>query len=261
MTLAAFSPSPSRYVHASSSAQKMDRLVLLSDRPPSYAHLEAEERQNVHRQFRERWNANTSPTRMIVPLPLTTPSLPISPLSHVVQRLNVEDQSDVNVDEMSLDEVSREAVEKWKSLKRELGFECRVIDRALLARHTPAPSPSFTHDTVDPDDSRLLVHEMERRMRTLTPRLAREWADQVKAAADAEEAEQAGEGNGMDESNKSTPAPRTPAKKQRSPRWQFYNMYNPVFYPTTDKEDTPKRHWNVTLTSVGVWALVFMTGK
>jgi hypothetical protein len=179
-----------------------------------------------------------SPTRMTVPLPLTTASHQYPRPSHAVQRPNTEDQTIVNLDEMSLDEVSREAVEKWKSLKRELGFECQVIDRALLARR-PTPSPSPAHGNVDLTNSPYCPTNGTTHA-DLTPRLAREWADNVKAAADAEDEQD----NPMDESN----APRPPAKKQRSPRWQFYNVYNSVFYPTTEKEDSPKRHWNVTLT-------------
>ena len=249
------SPSPSRHIHAyASSVGRIDRITPLNDGdlPPPY---EAERGQRVRRQLRQRWETDMSPTRMTVPLRLATASPPISPAPLGVRSSNGENQASANMHERSLDEVSREAIEKWKSLKRELGFECQVIDRALLAR-VPTPSPSPTRDDVDLT-SNPLPPEVEQRMRTLTPRLAREWADRVRAAADAEDDEQADKDNQMDENR----MPRSPAKRQRSPKWRFYNVYNSVFYPTTEKEDSPKRDWNVTLTSVGVWALVFMTGE
>lgn len=261
VTLAGASPSPSRYIHSSSSSvQKFHRNTLSNHRdlPPSYSRLEAEEQQKFRQQYKERWDTDVSPTRMLVPLSLATTPSPPTPPPNTLQRLHTESQGNVNVDEMSFDEVSREAVEKWKRLKRELGFECQVIDRAL-ARPVPiSPPPSHPRGI---GSTRLLVHEMEPRMRTLTPRLAREWADKVKATADAEEGEQASIDNQNDESNDSVAAPSSLVTRRRSPRWQFYNMYNSAFYPTTEKEDPPERHWNVTLTGVGVWALVFMTGE
>jgi hypothetical protein len=253
VTLVADSPSPNRNIHStSSSVQKVDRV---SDLPPSYAHLEAEEREKARQQLRGRWNADASPSRSIVPLSLAAPSPRLPLPSNALRGLNAENPD--NLDGMSFEQVSREAVEKWKRLKRELGFECQVIDQALLARRVPTPTPSPSHNLTN---RRPLPQEIEQRMRTLTPRLAREWADQVKATADAEDDERVHKDDQHRKTQVPVAVPGSPTEKQRSPRWQFYNMYNTVFYPRTEHEDAPRRNWSVTLTSVGVWALVFMTG-
>lgn len=235
---------------------------LLGDLPPSYAHLEAEESHKTRRDYIRQWHPDMSPTRAGVSLPASliaddsTPA-PSNPTP------NGTGPSAAELDTMSADEVSREAVEKWKSLKRELGFECDVIDRALEARRasTPIPGPSTPQKPTPSATEEGL--SSEEYVKTLTPRLAREWANQIKAAADAEERERSEQEQGDDETP-SPPGSPSRKQKQRSPRWQFYNLYNSVFYPTPERAQpavAPKRGWNLTLTSMGVWALVLMTGK
>ena len=137
--------------------------------------------------------------------------------------------------------VSREAVEEWKNLKRELGFECLAIDKVLDPHPSRSPSPTSPSPTRTRPGSDVL---------TMTPRLAREWASKIKAAAEEEEADEARR-NG-------TVLPK------RSPRRKFYNAYSDAFYPSADGgsgDASPKKNWNVMLTSLGVWALVCMTGE
>ena len=203
------SPSPSPRKHKSPVV-----LVGSNDLPPSYARLEAEEQEKIEKEYLRRWHPGmTSPTASSV----------VSPNS----------SSDVN-------EVSREAVEEWKNLKRELGFECVAIDRVLLKgnvdRSPRKPSPTST--TANPS--------VEAAVLTMTPRLAREYADKIKAAAEAEE------------DDEQEIAPRA---KRRSPRRRFYNLYNTAFYPGADGPDAPRRNWSVMLTGIGVWAMVLMTGE
>lgn len=260
------SPSPARHFHKPIPKTGAVPVLLNGDMPPSYAHLEAQERQSVRRDFMQRWRPDTSPTPGVPSLPSTAPSSPSPPLTPLEGSDNT---ATPNVDNMSLDEISREAVKKWNSLKHELGFECQVIEQALLRRRpsTPALLAAAAADSpqkvASPKLLRTVLSEAEEQhVRTLTPRLAREWANQVKAAADAAEREQAdAEGGESEAAVEVAPAPGSPAKKARSPRWQFYNMYNSAFYPTAERDDAPKRNWGVTLTGVGVWALVFMTGK
>lgn len=118
----------------------------------------------------------------------------------------------------------------------------------------------------------------------MTPRLAREWADQVKEAAEeAEDAESESEAESdveEDEHHGHTHAPSparskgkgkgkaVPKAKGPSPRRHFYDAYKSMFYPEEDLENegeneddvAPKRNWGVMLTGVGVWAMVMMTG-
>lgn len=247
------SPSPRRNLANSgpSSFATGSAPVMKGELPPSYAHLEAEAKQKVRREFIQRWQPDVSPTPAVVNLPVTAPSSPSPPTSPGRRALHLEATSG-EVDDMSFDEISREAVEKWKILKNELGVDCQVIERALMARRpvTPARGAEAVAAILSPTQNRLLTAAEEQHVRTLTPRMAREWANQVKAAAEAEDVE--------------PDAPGSPVKKAKTPRWQFYNMYNSVFYPTTEtpaeRDNAPRRNWNVTLTGVGVWALVFMTG-
>lgn len=230
MTLANLSPSPR---HALRKATQDPVFLNGGDMPPSYAHLEAEERQKVRRDYIRRWHPDMSPTRAGVPLPTTlaTESSPTRPSASITNT----DRGGVNLDAMSFDEVSREAVERWKSLKRELGFECDVIDRALESRRVSIPlsQPITPPRAVSAlPESRLSSNEEY--VRTLTPRLAREWASQVKAAADAEQVQRDGSGEELQNKSDSASPPGSPSRRQRqrSPRWQFYNLYNNVFLPT-----------------------------
>lgn len=240
-TLASLSPLSN--AQRQTSNRSSSRFLKGVDLPPSYAHLEAEER--VRRDYIERYHPDMSPTRAGVSLPSSSaasPRIPNAPISAPRNRNHGQ------VETLSFDEVSREAVERWKSLKQELGFECDVIDKALESRRpiTPHRSPAKATLAVTPRPP----VSSEEYLKTMTPRLAREWFEKIKSDAEA----------GVYHS----PTP-SPDKHQRTPRWQFYNMYNSVFYPTAESaapaEPAPKRGWNITLTTVGVWALVLMTGK
>ncbi|KAF9519695.1 hypothetical protein BS47DRAFT_1079712 [Hydnum rufescens UP504] len=209
LTPIALSPSPSPRKHKSPIV-----LVGPNDLPPSYAHLEAEERENIEKDYLRRWHPGMTSA---------TVSTVVSPTS-----------SD------AVAEVSREAVEEWKNLKRELGFECAAIDRVLLKGNVDrSPRKASTASTpANPS--------VEAAVLTMTPRLAREYANKVKAAAEAEE---------DDEEEVALVA------KHRSPRRRFYNLYNAAFYPGADGHEAPRRNWSVMLTGMGVWAMVLMTGK
>ncbi|KAF8322707.1 hypothetical protein DL93DRAFT_2162825 [Clavulina sp. PMI_390] len=283
-TLAMLSPSPN---HA---LRKIAKPLLLSgvDLPPSYAHLEAEAFDRPHFQ---RWDPTMSPTpaRSSLPVPAqlvgSTQSSPNLP-SVAIPTLNLPQRTQAELDAMSFDEVSREAVERWKILKRELGIEVDVIERALSARHPATPIRSPRKLPASPLKTAAETLSSDEYVNTLTPRMAREWANQVKAVADAEERERERAAASRPSSNSgdddddvaSEPenASRSPPRKP-NPRWQFYNLYNSMFYPTasanTDAATSnnarqatpvpaaaPKRGgWNMTLTGMGVWALVLMT--
>lgn len=208
-TLTVVTPSPSP-----SPLKRRTPIMLLgsSDLPPSYARLEAEEREKIGQEYLRKWHPGMSPAT-------SSTLMSGSSMSNTSARLPV---------------VSREAVEEWKNLKRELGFECLAIDKVLLSGHEQSsPTAPTSSDT-------------EAAVSTMTPRLAREWASKVKAAAEAEE-----EGN--------TEVAARP--KRRSPRRNFYKLYNDAFYPDAEGHDAPRRNWNVILTGLGMWAVALMTGK
>jgi hypothetical protein len=177
-----------------------------------------------------------------------------------LSRLNEEDLE-------SFDSVSREAVEKWRNLKHEMGFECLAIDRALLARKR---SVRTINENLKATSALLNAKEAG----TMTPRLAREWASQVKEAAEAQVETPGEDEDDVDEyphthahvhGSKGKMGATRPTSSRRSPRRQFYDTYKSIFYPeadsTPEEEVVPKRNWSIMLTGVGVWALVMITGK
>ncbi|KAF8340556.1 uncharacterized protein EI90DRAFT_2080986 [Cantharellus anzutake] len=116
--------------------------------PPSYANLEAEERELIGREYLRKFHPGINSDKVIgslvssssSPMPSQEASLP----------------------------VSQRAVQQWMKFKVETGRQCDAIDQILLRGQN-------------------ISEDLQASLMTMTPRKAREWANKVKAAAEEEE--------------------------------------------------------------------------
>ena len=67
-----------------------------------------------------------------------------------------------------------------------------------------------------------------------------------------------GDGSKAEPLSLTTPSPTIPSLSHGVQR---LNAEDQISVNATEKENRPERRWGVILTSVGVWALVFMSGK
>ncbi len=130
-TLTIVSPSPSPRKSRLPPAQ-----INPGDLPPSYAHLEAEEREIIGREYLRKFHPGINSDKVIGSL--IAPSLPVP--SH----------------EPSSVVVSQRAVEEWMRFKAETGRHCDAIDQVLLSRQdvnvSPADMDSSFYPSADDED-------------------------------------------------------------------------------------------------------------